>query len=72
MAVIVVLLMNGIIQMARHKATFVALGRLSSTVFLVTTARVAMLIARIEKSVAWTEIWPIQPLKVQAVPGWIS
>ena len=61
-AVAVVLVIKGNTHTDRHTVTVVVVDTLIKRAFWVTTSRVAMLIARMEKSVACTENCSIHPL----------
>lgn len=69
-AVAVVLVMSGMIQMDAHIRTVLSAETCANVTFCRITSRVDTLMARIEKSAACTEICSIQPLKVQAGVAW--
>lgn len=58
--------MNGTIHTDRHIAVLARRDAFMTRPVWVTTNRVAILMASTEKSVAWTESWPSQPLKAHA------
>lgn len=69
MASAVVLVTTGMIHTERHMMVFARVDAFVMRPVCVTTSKVAKLMASMEKSVAWTESWPNQPLKEQAELG---
>lgn len=64
-----VLVINGTTHTERHIKVLLSVDASVAQFFWRTTVKVTRLIARMEKSVACTESWPIHPSKVHAGPA---
>lgn len=61
--------MVGIIQTELQIRTFLRVDTVGMYVFRVMVRSVTMAMAKTEKSAAWTDHWPTQPLTTHTVPG---